>query len=78
MQESFNNDKYSWSNYIKQFHDSLYKFSLEKIEEMTENNYNQNIIKYSDTMLSESRQLEPGQSQFITYHKLPVEIDPDP
>lgn len=46
--------------------------------EMTENNYNQNIIKYSDTMLSESRQLEPGQSQFITYHKLPVEIDPDP
>jgi hypothetical protein len=53
------------------------RFDLTFID-MEENNYNQNIIRYADTMLAESRQLEPGQSQFLTYHKLPVEFEPDP
>lgn len=53
------------------------RFGIQFID-MTQNNYNQNIIKYADSALSISRQLEPGQSQFLTYHKLPEEIELDP
>lgn len=53
------------------------RFGLTFID-MTENNYNQNVIKYSDAELAVSKLLEPGQSQFLEYPRQSEEISPDP
>lgn len=46
------------------------RFGISFID-MEQNNYNPNVIKYTDEVLDDSRLLEPGQSQFLDYTEIP-------
>ena len=74
LAELFNGDSDSRSEYVKQFHDALYKFSLEKVEEMTENSF---ILVFLESFLDQIDMWEKVQnimSQFEYSYNKAIEL----